>query len=261
MIQHATNELIVGALFFGMRLCEYSQVPTAQERVTKLLQLKDLHFYDENNKLLDQTDKSLGSTAHTMTITFQNQKNRHQLQVVPINRSDNTLCPIQIWARIVTRLWSYVNTSIHTAVNTVKINGRAGTFVVTKSDVENRLRTIVRFLGETKLGIKITDVGCHSIRATFATILQLTTEKETTIQHGGRWKSDCYKSYMRKDITNGDNTISANLSNPNTGNFFTFQSSASTTQRSTMGLREDPRRASSQSSGKPKRCKLGPLFL
>ena len=196
-----------------------------------------------------------------MTITFQNQKTRHQLQAVPIAKSKNKLCSIRIWARIVKRLWSYVDTSMETEVNKVKIAGKAGTFIVTKSDVEKRLRTIVHFIGETKLGINVKEVGCHSIRAAFATILQLTAEKETTIQHGWRLKSDCYKSYMRNNISNRHNTISTNLSSSSRGYFFTFQSSASKTQRSTMGLQETLCRASSQSSNKPKRCKLGPLFL
>ena len=112
---------------------------------------------------------------------------------------------------------------METEVNKVKIAGKTVTFIVTKSDVETRLRTMVQFIGEAKLGIRVKEVGCHSIQATFATILQLTSEKETNIQQGGQWKSNCYKSYMRNNILNGNNTISTNLSNPKKGNFFTFQ--------------------------------------
>ena len=138
-------------------------------------------------------------------------------------------------------------------VNKVKIAGKAGTFIVTKLDLETRLRTVVHFISETKLGIHVKEVGCHFIRATFATIFQLTAEKETNIQHhGGHWKSDYYKSYMRNNISHRHNTISMNLSNSSKGNFFTFQSSASTTLRSTMGHQETLRRASTQSSSKPK---------
>ena len=237
-IQRATNELVAGALFFGMRSCEYSYVPRAQKRVTKLLQLEDLHFYNANKELLDQQDQRLEGHAHTMTIMFQNQKNRHQMQVIPVSKLKNKSCPIKIWSKIVKRMWSYIDTSHKTTISTVKITRRPGTFVRTKLDIETRLKTIIKFIGETKLGIKVNCMGCHSIRATLATILQLTEEKETNIQQGGLWRSHCYKGYMRNNILNGDNMISTNISNKTTGNFFTFQTTASTTQNSTMGLHE-----------------------
>ena len=91
-VQEARNELIIGTLFFGMRSCEYSQVPTRDEQVTKLLQLEDLQFYDSANNRLDQQDLMLQRKAHTLTITFKNQKNRKKLQVIPVTKSTNKLC-------------------------------------------------------------------------------------------------------------------------------------------------------------------------
>ena len=258
-VQEATNELITGALFFGMRSCEYSQVPTRDEQVTKLLQLEDLHFYDVENKQLDQQDKFLHRTAHTLTITFKNQKNRKKQQVIPITKSNNKLCPVKIWAQIVKRLWSYVDTTMQTDVNVVRIPRCAETFVVTKRNVETKLKSAVLALGEDSLGVKAIDTGCHSIRATFATILQLSAEKETKIQQHGRWQSDCYKTYMRRNVSKGGDTISTSLSST-TGNFFTFQAKAQHSQRSTMVPAEGPRRARSNPKVKTPRFKLGPLF-
>ena len=75
------------------------------------------------------------------------------MQMVPVSTSRNELCPIHIWMRIVKRLWSYIDTSKETEVSKVKINGKVGTFIITKLDEETRLKTIVKFMGEVKLGI------------------------------------------------------------------------------------------------------------
>ena len=258
-VQEATNELIVGALFFGMRSCEYSQVPTRDEQVTKLLQLEDLQFYDIANNRLDQQDRFLHTKAHTLTITFKNQKNRKKQQVIPITRSVNKLCPVRIWATIVKRLWSYVDTTMQTDVNVVKVPTRTDTFIVTKNNVESKLKSAVLALSEDRLGVKVADTGCHSIRATFATILQLSEEKETKIQQHGRWQSDCYKTYMRRNVSNERDTISTSLSSQ-TGNFFMFQAKAQNPQRRTMVPAKGQRRARLNPAARPPRFKLGPLF-
>ena len=81
-------------------------------------------------------------------------------------------------------------------------------------------------MGESKLGISVSEVGCHSIRATFATILQFSDEKEIKLKKKGRWKSDAYKGYVRSNVTNTTDTVGKSLSNPAFGNFFTFQRQA-----------------------------------
>ena len=70
--------------------------------------------------------------------------------------------------------------------NVVKVPNCTDTFIVTKSNVETKLISAVLALGEVNLGVKATDTWCHSIRATFATILQLSEEKETKVQQHGR---------------------------------------------------------------------------
>ena len=224
-----------------------------------MLQLEDLQFYDKYNAKLDQQDSCLRKKVQQLTITFKNQKNRKKLQVIPVTRSTNTLCPVQIWAKIVRRLWSYVNMNEHTDIILVKIPQRAETFIVSKENVEGKLKAAVLTVGEDKLGIKVRDTGCHSIRATFATILQLSNEKETKIQHHGRWQSDCFETYMRRNVANDNNAISKSLPSKE-GFFFTFQLKASDTQRSTMVPSEGPRRAKSNQVAKAATFRLGPLF-
>ena len=149
--------------------------------------------------------------AHTLTITFKNQKNRKKLQVIPVTKSANKLCPVKIWAKIVRRLWSYVDTNMQMDVNIVRVPNRTETFIVTKGNVETKLKSAILAMGEDRWGVRATDTGCHSIRATFATILQLSDEKETKIQQHDRWQSDCFKTYMCRNVSNDNDTISASL--------------------------------------------------
>ena len=172
--------------------------------------------------------------AHTLTITFKNQKNRKKLHVIPVKKSANKLSPVMIWAKIFKRLWSYANTNMQMDVNVVRVPNRTETFIVTKGNVERKLKSAVLAMGEKRLGVRATDTGCHSIRATFATILQLSDEKETKIQQHGQWQSDCFKTYMRRNVSNDKDTMKDR-------NFFTFQLKASNPQSSTMVPAEGPR--------------------
>ena len=101
---------------------------------------------------------------------------------------------------------------MHTDVNIVRVPNSTETFIITKGNVETKLKSAVLAIGEDRLGVRATDTGCHSIRATFATILQLSDEKETKIQQHGRWQSDCFKTYMRRNVSNDKDTISTPLS-------------------------------------------------
>ena len=141
-----------------------------------------------------------------------------------MTKSGNKLCPVRTWAAIVKRLWSHKNTTMKTDVNIVHIPSRTGYFCVKKEHVETRLKNSVSVIGESHLGIKTNEVGCHSsIRATFATILQFSSEKETKLKNKGRWRSDAYKGYVRSNVTNNTDTIGKYLSDPKNRNFFTFQ--------------------------------------
>ena len=50
----------------------------------------------------------------------------------------------------------------------------------------------MKAIGEEKLGFTAKDVGTHSIRTSFATLLYLKKAGPILIQIGGRWKSTAF---------------------------------------------------------------------
>jgi hypothetical protein len=190
----AIGELTGGALFFAMRSCEYSDT-TGPEKKTKILTVGDIKFYRKG--IITRNNRT---KADTVKITFQTQKNGVKMQ--PILRSrgkeSDILCPVRIWANIVDRILSYKNTSEKSQVNTVEIKNRL--HYINSDTVRKRIRTAVELFGEKRLGFTASDVGTHSIRTSFATMLNLEKEDPLTIQAQGRWKSAAFMDYIRRDV-------------------------------------------------------------
>jgi len=59
----------------------------------------------------------------------------------------------------------------------------------------------VKAIGKEKIGFTAKEVGTHSIRASFATLLYLRKVDPILIQIGGRWKSKAFLKYIRRDTT------------------------------------------------------------
>ena len=78
-------------------------------------------------------------------------------------------------------------------------------------------------MGQDKLGIPEELVGCHSIRVTFATLMNINGASDTQIMLRGRWKSDSFRRYIRENVKQFGSTISRNVSKLTTGNFFTIR--------------------------------------
>ena len=59
----------------------------------------------------------------------------------------------------------------------------------------------MKAIGKEKIGFTAKEVGTHSIRASFATLLYLRKVDPILIQIGGRWKSKAFLKYIRRDTT------------------------------------------------------------
>ena len=81
------------------------------------------------------------------------------------------LCPVRSWGAIIDRIEGYKGTTGKTTVNTVEINGKLKR--IDSSTIRNRIRVAVKAIGEEKLGFTAKEVGTHSIRTSFATLLYL----------------------------------------------------------------------------------------
>lgn len=190
----AIGELTAGALFFAMRSCEYSST-SGHEKKTKILTVGDIKFFRGGIETRNNRSK-----ADIVKITFPIQKNGEKMQPIMRSRANKsaTLCPVRIWAEIVDRIRSYENTSDDTQVNLVELDGKK--HLISSATVRERIRTAVRLAGEKRLGFTATEVGTHSVRISFATMLNLQNENPVNIQSQGRWKSTAFLDYIRRDV-------------------------------------------------------------
>jgi hypothetical protein len=114
-MQQATTQLIVGAFFFACRLCKNLQVPTPEEKQTKILMLENISFYKDKIELPHSETSEL-ATANHVSITFISQKNGRKNNTITQWRANvKVLCPVIQWAALVHCLpWCNTgDTSVH----------------------------------------------------------------------------------------------------------------------------------------------------
>ena len=191
-----------------MRSCEYLKVSNGQQKKTKGLCLRNIRFFSDGKELMSRTSKSLEG-ADIVSITFEDQKNGDKFDTVNLQRSkDKSLCPIIAWAKTVIRITNYPGTTRDTPVS-VYLCGKK--FIhITDKNVLQALRTAVKDIGESVLGFKALEVGTHSIRSGGAMAMYLAQPQITTytIQLIGRWKSDAFLRYIRKQVKQFSSHIS-----------------------------------------------------
>jgi hypothetical protein len=85
-----------------------------------------------------------------------------------------------------------------TNVSAVLVHGRISH--ITQKQVNDALRDGVKAYGESKLQILVSEVGTHSLRSGSAMAMYLGGIPVYTIQLIGRWKSDFFIKYLRKQI-------------------------------------------------------------
>ena len=213
----AIGELTTGALFFGMRSCEYSTVKG--ERKTKLLHLKDLQFLSHKRAIPRRQGNLELLQASSISITFYLQKNDDKGQTITMHRNNSELCPVRSWATITLRILEYKGASIDLPVNSFQLRGKFQ--LISSNEILKQIRATVEALGEENLGIKHTEVGCHSIRSSFAMFLYLQYIRTDKIMLQGRWKSDAFLLYIRVQVANFSSGLSKSMIQ-DTSNFFTI---------------------------------------
>ena len=195
----ALANLLIGAVFFCMRSCEYLKVPGAKDKKTKLLCVKNFRFY-LNDEELDLHSANLAS-AEIVSITFEDQKNGEKFDTVNLqNSNDKVLNPVVAWAKTITRIMKSPGSTTNTTINSYLIGKKF--YAVTVKNAINALREAVSKKGETHLGFRACEIGTHSIRSGGAMAMYLARPQiqTYTIQLIGRWKSDAFLQYIRKQV-------------------------------------------------------------
>jgi hypothetical protein len=206
--QRATQQAIVGAFFFACRSCEYVKVSQAEKRRTDILRLRNLRFF-RNGKELGH-DSPLLEYADCVSITFEWQKNDKRMDTVTQMASgDEHLCPVRAWAALVRRIRGYAGANDNTPVSAVWRNGRIEH--LTSEDIVCALRNAAVAIGEEKLGFSKDDIGTHSIRSGAAMAMYLGECPVYTIMMIGRWSSDAFLRYIRKQVEQFSHNVSIRM--------------------------------------------------
>lgn len=210
--------LSLAALFFACRSCEYSKVNG--ERKTKLLQVQDICFR-QGHSLLKSHSYNILSTATSVSLTFRDQKNNERFETITQHRSTHkTLCPVKLWARIISKIRSIPGSSDLSPVCFYYDTQTSKTSLISSTQILQALRWAVIQIGEDILGFKSSDIGTHSIRSGGAMAMYLSGIPIVTIMLIGRWKSDAFVKYIRKQVLEFTAGVSEKMSQ--LGDFYTL---------------------------------------
>lgn len=206
--QKANGQLTRLAFFFAMRSREYSKVPKAEQGRTKILALRNLRFI-RDGKVMSHDDPEL-EQADCLAITFEMQKKEEKNDTVHHKATrDQTMCPVQAGAELVRRIRSYPNTDDDTPISALRVGSRITH--VTGKQLANVLKDTVRAMGEDVLNIKADEVGTHSLRSAAAMAMFLGGLPVYLIMLMGRWSSDAFLRYIRKQVEQFSHDVSSKM--------------------------------------------------
>jgi hypothetical protein len=178
-------------------------------RKTKHLTLNNIRFFQGRRQL--SFEDPLLHLAECVSITFELQKKDTKNDIITQYRSnDPILCPVKIWANIVRRISNYPNTSKDTTVNYFLLpNNKIHKF--TGTELLKRLRLAATSVGPDILGFTAEQIGLHSARSGAAMAMYLARVPVFTIMLLGRWSSEAFLRYIRKQVKEFSRGISNSM--------------------------------------------------
>jgi len=131
-------------------------------------------------------------------LNYKREKQKNDI-ITQQRSGDTVLCPVRTWAAIVQRILSYPGSSPNDSVNVFRFaDGKKHLF--TGPELLKRLRQAATMLGEETLGFYAKDIGLHSARSGAAMAMYLAHVPVFTIMLLGRWSSDAFLRYIRKQV-------------------------------------------------------------
>ena len=202
------GQLVRVGFFFAMRSREYVSVPRAEEGRTKILVLRNFRFI-RDGKVLSHDSVEL-ECADCVAITFEMQKKEEKNDTIHHKATgDRTMCPVLAAIELVRRIRSYAKSNDETPVSAVLMGTRIRH--VTSKQVAKTLQDAVTAIGEDVLNIKAEDVGTHSLRSAAAMAMFLGGLPVYLIMLMGRWSSDAFLRYIRKQIEQFSHDVSTKM--------------------------------------------------
>ena len=200
----ALGQLACGVFFFGMRSCEYLTVQGTHK--TKKLKIANIRFF-RNNIQITNNNGMIAKYASTVSITFEFQNNQKKKLTVTQPRSIKPLCPFLLWGKIVQRILGYKGSTAKSPVKKIII-GKTRHYLQAK-EMMNHLKHTVENMKNLDFTGK--HVGTHSIRSSLAMALYLEKCPVCTIMLIGRWSSDAFLLYVRRQIQEFSSGVSKDM--------------------------------------------------
>ena len=153
----AIGELATGALFFGMRSCEYLKVEG--DRKTKWSKERD-----EQINRIKQLSHGIMREHY-----ISKSKERRRDETITMHKNNKELCPVPSWGRIIIRIESYPGSNANLPINTFLVGKTLR--LITSKEVISHIRSTVQVIGENIIGVKTKEIrryNTHSIRSSFS---------------------------------------------------------------------------------------------
>jgi hypothetical protein len=135
------------------------------------------------------------------------QKNQEKFDTVMHGTSSHKfLCPVKQWAAVIDCILSYPGVTMDTPVSAIwRYNNIKN---LTSKIFIDALHNAVVAVGEDSLGFKATEIGTHSICSGAAMQMYLSKCPIYTIILIGRWSSNAFLQYIRKQIEQFSHNVS-----------------------------------------------------
>jgi hypothetical protein len=195
----AVTHLLIGAIFFAMRSCEYLKTSARESnKRTKILRLRNLIF-KKNGRTIPHSSDALHE-ADIIRVKFEFMKNdRRDVCIHMFSTKDPVLNPVTAWAATVKRVMKIPGASADSEVCLFRSENDTLTYI-TSDHVRTKLRALVDLIGPEELGFTKDDIGLHSIRSGGAMAMFLSGTAVIIIMRIGRWSSEAFLEYIREQV-------------------------------------------------------------
>jgi hypothetical protein len=195
------------AFFFPMLSSEY--LSTSGTRRMRPIRLCDISFRNRFNRVIPHDANNLDQ-AESVSVTFRFQKRDIRDDTIEQSRSGNALfCPVVACATLVRQMLQDGNSQTDYVYRFRQDNG-------TFSDLNSRaalvmLRQFLWNANSVLFDVMPEECSLHSLRSLATTAMYLHGVPLYTIMLLGRWPSDAFQWYMRKQVTEFSKGVSRRM--------------------------------------------------
>jgi hypothetical protein len=148
------------------------------------------------------------SPKHSIS-SFGRLRDRKADTVTQWRTSDELLCPVKIWASLTRRILSFKGANKNSPISLVKHKSQI--INITGEMIADFCRDGVVAIGETKHGIRRSEIGTRSIRSGAAMAMYLAGVPVFSIMLICRWSSTAFLKYIRKQVQEFSQGISSKM--------------------------------------------------